>query len=474
MQRRAPGTTRGLGAQRARSSASSGAAAYALAAKPARTPVRRSRSRRLPAGPPLPSWLQTLAFWTDLDRFLRAAARRYGSTFTVRVFPWGEVVVVSDAHAIRTVFTGDPEAWRGGESYRLLGPLIGPRSLVLLDGEEHLRVRRQLLAPFHGEAVRRHEQAIEAVAQAEVERWPLGRAFELTERMRAITLEVMLHCVIGAEQRRRLDELRSTLAEAVKLRPLMLLMWACPPLARVPPWRSFDRRLERAKALLREEIARRRADPAVGERADVLSCLIGACELDEEMLLDQLTTLLLAGHDTTATSLVWAVERLVRHPQALARAREDERYLDAVVKETLRTRPALPAVTRRTTREVQLDGWTLPAGVTVMPGIRLAHLCERHFADPDAFRPERFLEGEGGGYAWVPFGGGTHRCIGAAFAAFQMRVVLRTILARAELAPDRPREERIRNEHVTLVPARDGRVVKVRSLQPGATAARMG
>lgn len=465
MDRRAAWTTRGLGAERARSSASSASTtgAFALAGLRAPGHERPRTGRRLPAGPPLPLWLQTLAFWTDIERWLRLAERRYGSMFTVRVFPWGEVVVVSDPHAIRTVFTGDPDAWRAGESYQLLGPLIGRRSLVLLDGEEHLRVRRRMLPPFHGEAVRRHERMIERIARAEVARWPSGRAFELTEPMRAIALEVMLRCVIGAAEPRRLAQLRRALADAVKLRPLMLLMWAWPPLARVPPWRSYNGRLARARALLREEIARRREDPAVGERADVLSCLISAGELDEGLLLDQLSTLLLAGHDTSTTSLVWALERLVRHPQALARAREDEAYLDAVVRESLRVRPVLPAVTRRTTREVQLGGWTLPAGVTVMPAILLTHLRCEHFHDPERFSPERFERDEGGGYTWIPFGGGTHRCIGAAFATFQMRVVLRTILALAELRPDRDRDEPVRNEHVTLVPGRGGRVVKVRS-----------
>jgi cytochrome P450 family 135 len=430
-------------------------------------PAARPRPQ-LPAGPPLPAWLQTLAFWRDIDRFLRAGRRRYGSLFTVRVFPWGNVVVVCDAATIRTVFTGDSEVWHAGESYELLGPLIGARSLVLLDGAEHLKVRRQMLPPFHGEAVRRHEQVIAAIAAAEVERWPLGRAFALTERMRAITLEVMLQAVIGAEQPQRLAELRRALAAAVQLRPLMLLMWAWPPLARVDPWRAYNGRLEHAKALLREEIARRRADPALHERSDVLSTLIAAGELDDGMLLDQLTTLLLAGHDTSTTALQWALERLVRHPAAIARARADERYLDAVVKETLRLRPVLPAVTRRATQPVALAGYSLPAGTTVMPGVRLAHLCPQHYSDPEVFRPERFLEGEGGGYTWIPYGGGTHRCIGAAFASFQMRVVLREILARAELRPDRPRGEAIRNEHVSLVPARGARVVMVARRPPPA------
>jgi cytochrome P450 len=236
-------------------------------------------------------------------------------------------------------------------------------------------------------------------------------------------------------------------------------MWAWPPLARVGPWRRFNRRLEHARALLAEEIADRREDPGVGERTDVLSILIGAGELNDEDLLDQLATLLLAGHDTSTIALSWTLERLVRHPAALARAREDDAYLDAAVKETLRLRPVLPAVAREVARPVEIAGRTLAVGTTVMPAVRLVHLSDEHFQDPESFRPERFLEGEGGGYSWVPFGGGTRRCLGASFAALQMRVVLRTVLRACELRPDRRRDEAVRNDHITLVPARGARVV---------------
>jgi cytochrome P450 len=407
----------------------------------------------------MPMPLQTLAFWGSIDRFLRACERRYGPIFTMRVFPWGETVVVCDPDAIETIFTGDPRVWKAGESYDLLKPLIGEHSLVVLDGAEHLQVRRQLLPPFHGDTVRGYEQLIESITTEALAQWPVGEPIELTERMRAITLEVMLRAVIGTEESPRLAELRRTLAAAVLLRPLVLLMWVWHPLAKVGPWRAFNNRLRHARDLLAQEIRLRRADPSLAQRTDVLSKLIATGEMDDETLLDQLATLLLAGHDTSTTALCWSVERLVRHPQALERARRDERYLDAVVKEALRLRPVLPAVTRRTAAPVEIAGRALPAGVTVMPCIQLVQRSRRYYPEPDQFRPERFLEGQGHGYAWIPYGGGTHRCVGASFAAFQMRIVLRTILAQTELSADRPQDERIRNEHITLVPGRGGRVV---------------
>jgi cytochrome P450 len=412
-------------------------------------------------GPPLPQALQTLLFWTRIDRFMRACARRYGATFRLRVFPWGEVVVVSDPEDIRGVFTGAPGTWRAGESYALLAPLIGRRSVVLLDGEEHLRVRRRMLAPFHGDAVSRHESVIESITLAEVASWPWGTPFALLERMRAITLEVMLRAVIGVEEPERLAPLRSALAGAVDLRPLILLMWAFPVLRRVGPWGAFERRLANTRGLLGEEIERRRHETGVAERADVLSILLSSGELGDEDLLDQLATLLLAGHDTSTTALTWTLERLVRNPQALARAREEPAYLDAVVKETLRLRPVLPAVAREAARPVRVAGHVVAAGTTVMPCIRLVQLSEERFPDPLSFRPERFLEGQGGGYSWIPFGGGARRCLGASFASFHMRVVLRTILANVELAPERAADEAVENRHITLVPGRGGRVVRL-------------
>ncbi|HEY6779332.1 MAG TPA: cytochrome P450, partial [Thermoleophilaceae bacterium] len=344
----------------------------------------------------------------------------------MRALPWGDVVVVTEPETIKTVFTGDPDLWRAGEGYELLRPLLGSHSVIVLDGEEHLRARRRLLPPFHGAAVRGHEQMIEQVTAERVARWPLQRPFAVLEQMKVITLEVLLRSVLGVASRARRDELGAAIVRGVALRPIALLMWVWPPLQRVGPWRRFHAGLAHARQLILEEIARARNDPALAERSDVLALLVRAGELSDAELLDQVGTLLLAGHDTTATALAWTLERLVRHPAALACARVDDAYLDATIKEALRLRPVLPAVVRRLSRRTELAGWELPAGTTVMASARLVQLSPAVFPRPLQFRPERFLEGQGCTYSWIPFGGGTRRCLGAAFASFHMRVVLRT------------------------------------------------
>jgi cytochrome P450 len=408
---------------------------------------------------------QTYLVWRHMDWFMRACQRRYGAIFTVRALPWRRIVMVCDPDVIKTIFTGDPEIWRAGESYRLLAPVLGERSVMVLDGAEHLRTRKRLLPPFHGDAIRRYEEVIETIAAEEVARWPVGEPISLVEAMRRITLEVILRAVIGTEGGARLAEMRAALLHLVDVNPLLVLtpLWA--PLQRVGPGRDFKQRLQNAKSLLLEEVARRRADPQVAQRTDVLSLLVCSGELSDAELLDQLTTLLIAGHDTSTSALAWTLERLVRHPLELEHAREDDEYLDAVIKEVLRLRPVLPAVARHTARPVTLAGYRLPAGVTVMPGIRLVHLDAELFPDPENFRPERFLEGQGSNYGWIPYGGGTRRCLGASFASLQLRVVLRTVLVRAELRAEVLEDEPIQSRFITLVPGRGARVIQTRRLQ---------
>jgi cytochrome P450 len=401
-----------------------------------------------------------------IDRFGSSCQRRYGGTFSVDAFPWGKVVVATEPEAIKTIFTGDPDLWRAGEGYELLRPLLGQHSVIVLDGDDHLHERRRMLRAFHGQGVRRHEQMIAAVTREHVADWPIGRPFTLMDRMQSITLSVLLQAVLGVQEPARIRELGVAIERGVALRPLALLMWIWPPLQRVGPWRRFHEGLARARGLIRAEIERARSDPHLEQRSDVLALLVAEGELNDDQVLDQVGTVLLAGHDTTTTALAWTVERLVRHRQALEQARADDRYLDAVVKETLRLRPVLPAVVRRLSGAAELAGHMLPAGTTVMASTRLVHLSPAVFPDPLSFRPERFLEGKASAYSWIPFGGGTRRCLGAAFASFHMRVVLRTVLRQTELWADRPADEALRSDHITLMPGRGVRVVRKPNLDP--------
>jgi cytochrome P450 len=406
--------------------------------------------------------LQTLLIWNRTNPFLERCQRRYGPVFTIRAEPWGRAVHVNDEGLIKEIFTGDPNVFHAGEGNSMLAPVLGKSSVLVLDEDEHLRARKRLLPPFHGDAVRRYGEVIERIVVEECARWPIGRPFPLHPRTRALTFEVILKAVIGVTDPVREQALREVLPTTVDLEFVTLLMWVYPWLGRLGRWRRFRLAVERANRLLREEIAARRTDPSLSEREDVLSQLVLAGDFNDEELRDQIMTLLLAGHETTATGLAWAFERLLRNPHPLARAREGEDdYLDAVARETLRVRPVIPAVLRQLQRPVELGGWHLPAGVTVMPAISSIHGDPSVFPEPESFRPERFLDGEGSTYTWIPFGGGRRRCLGAAFASFEMRVVLRTILARTTLRADRPRDEGVRNRHITLIPARGARVVRI-------------
>lgn len=429
----------------------------------------------LPPGPRLPYALQTLLVWQFTGPFLRFCRRRYGPTFTVRAYPGKASVYLTEPEDIKAAFAADPDVLRAGEANAILGPVLGHRSVLLADGEEHLRRRRLMLPPFHGDSVRRYAGVVAEIADAEVATWPKGSPFRLHKRMQAVTLEVILRAVIGVDNPRRLAQLRVALRRIVEFAPGVLLMWVWPQLGAVGRWRRQRRWQAEAEALLGEEIARRRSAPDLEGRTDVLSLLLGAryddgSAMDDDELRDQLMTLLLAGHETTATGLAWAFERLARHPEAMAAAQRaardgDDAYLDAVVKETLRVRPVIPDVARLVVEPISLAGYELPAGITVMPSISLVQHGQA-FADADAFRPERFLGEDGPApYTWIPFGGGRRRCLGAAFASLEMRIVLERVLSQVDLSAPSARAEWVLPQHITLVPMRGARL----TAQPRAT-----
>jgi len=313
------------------------------------------------------------------------------------------------------------------------------------------------------------------VTREEMAHWPRGTAFELHPRMQAIALEVILRAVIGVEDPARLAQLRDLLPRLGELNIVLLLSWSWPRLNGFGPWRKYERLRHRIDEVLYDEIARRRGAPDLERREDILSLLIRGSEdedpMTDEELRDQLITLLLAGHETTATGLAWAFERLLRHPQALLRLEQEiasgeDAYLDAVVKETLRVRPVIFDVARKLKAPAEVAGYTLPAGVTVMPAVGIVQRSRERWTGPREFRPERFLEGQPEPYTWIPFGGGTRRCLGAAFATVEMKTVLRTVLSELELRADRPQPERARMRHITLVPSRGARAIAAARREP--------
>jgi len=425
----------------------------------------------LPPGPRIPVAWQTLRFWSRPEALLHSTRLRFGNVFTLRVAPVGDIVFLGDAAVIKEVFTGPTDLFHAGEGNGILAPVMGKRSVLLLDEDEHLRRRKSMLPAFHGERVRKQVDLIRALAADEVGRWPLGRPFALLDRFQALTLEVILQVVFGVRDDARLDRLRALLPRVVELPTWLLLMWLRPELASIPPWRGFTRLLATVDDLLLDEIAERRRATDLDERHDVLSMLVGARDengagMDDRDLRDQLMTLLLAGHETTATALSWTFERVLRHPAVEARLRaavadNDDEYIDAVVKEILRVRPVIDRVARRVTRPVELGGHRLPAGTRVAPAISLIQLDAAHYDDPWTFRPQRWLEPPtGSGYSWLPYGGGTRRCLGATFANVEMREVIRIVISSCDLHADRPASEKQIGRHITISPARRARVVR--------------
>jgi cytochrome P450 family 135 len=425
----------------------------------------------LPPGPPGPRLLHTLGWVTRPGPWSRRLRARYGDTFSLRIANEAPWVMLGHPDAVKQVFTGDPQVLHAGEGNVILKPLLGPRSVLLLDGKDHMAERKALLPPFHGERMQAYGDLIAGIAAREVASWPQREPIAIRPRMQALTLEVIMQAVFGVRD----DALRALLAGTLDWttdpRRLLYVVLAGPD--RVT--RLFRKVRAPVDDQLSAEIARRRAAPDLHERTDILSMLLTADAMDEATLRDELLTLLVAGHETTATALAWALERLARHPDKWERLNErsggepagrdrcDEDYLDAVIKETLRLRPVIPIVLRVLKQPLEIAGYALPAGVAVAPSILLMHTRADVYPDPFAFRPERFLSQPAGTYTWIPFGGGVRRCLGASFAVFEMKTVLRAVAQGVkDLTPDRPQAERVTRRAVTLVPHRGARVLAAR------------
>jgi cytochrome P450 len=415
----------------------------------------------LPPGPRAPRALQMAAWLARPLWFASQCRARFGDMFTVRIEerPW---VMLADPAAIREVFTMPPDLARAGDANAILRPMLGPTSVLLLDGAEHLHQRRLMLPAFHGARLQRYRDIMVEATDRALAGWRPGDRIALRPHAQAITLEVIVRAVFGVSDAAAHERLGALLADVLdrltRVRRMVRIAAAGPNSPRIVA--LFRRELADVDAELRRLIAERRAAPDLAERDDVLAMLLLARDedgrgLSDAELRDELMTLLVAGHETTANSLAWAFERLSRTPGGLERVASDGAYAEAAVRETLRLRPVIAVVARRLTRAASVGGRALPEGTVVVPCIVLVHRRPDVYPDPDAFRPERFLDRAPGTYTWIPFGGGIRRCLGASFAQMELEVVLRRIAQRVALAPV-GEPEPVRRRAITLVPARGG------------------
>jgi cytochrome P450 family 138 len=426
---------------------------------------------RVPAGPRLPRQLQGLAFLVSRRAAMRRLRRRYGPVFSIDVPVFGRAVVISDPALVRQVFLASTEVV--GNAERNLGRVLGPGSLFSLDGDAHHRQRKLLVPPFHGKRMQSYEAIIEEETLRETASWPEGTPLPVLPSMMRITLNAILRAVFGAEGA-EFEALRRLMPPFVTLGSrLAVLPMPTADLGRWSPWGRFNAYRREFDAIIDRLIAKALADPGLAERTDVLSIMLQARYDDGEPMTssdiaDQLVTLLAAGHETTATTLAWATERLRRHPAILSRlvAEADAgggELRQATILEVQRVRPVIDVTARRVKAEsVRLGDWELPRGQTILIGIGLVHADDAVFPDAAVFSPDRFVGVKPDRYAWVPFGGGFRRCLGAAFADMELNVVLRTMLREFELtATDEP-DERWHSRGVAYAPAKGGRAVVYR------------
>jgi cytochrome P450 len=408
-------------------------------------------------------------------RFLERCRDRFGDPFTARMAGLGTYVSVSSPELIKQVFTGDPDQLHAGEANAVLEPILGKHSVLLLDGAPHARQRKLLMPPLHGERMRAYAQLMVETTAAEVRRMPQGRPFSIHAHMQAITLEVILRAVFGLSAGEEMDRLRAALLELLDLPPA-IVTFIPPRLLDFPlsPYRTFVRRREEVHRRI-DAMVRSRRQSFDASKQDVLSLLLSARDeqgqpMTDEELHDELVTMLLAGHETTATALSWAFALVLGHAPAAERLQAELEtarlgdgsldlaalpklaYVDAVIKESLRLRPILPDVVRKLTSPTTLAGYEIPAGVNIMPTIYLAHRRAETYPEPEVFKPERFLDAKIDPNAWLPFGGGVRRCLGMAFALYEMKIVLAQTLLQARLKLASDRLPKVVRRAITLAP----------------------
>ena len=424
----------------------------------------------LPPGPRWPALVQSVALMRFRHQFVPWMHKKYGDVFTVRVVPQASPLVffTRPEHA-KEIFAGDPDVFHAGKGNAILGPVMGEHSLLLQDGGEHRRARKLLMPAFNGAALRRYQDVVTRLAQKEVTRWTPGVPFRSLDRMNALTLEVILHVVFGVTDEQRLARLRPLVNRTVDINPVVLLGWGYPFLQRFGPWKATVDNQRALDEVMYAEISERREAGDLAERSDVLSQLlaVGAEDgdrLSDAELRDQLVTLLLAGHETTATALSWSLYELGRDAAQLDKARAaasegNDDHLEAVMKEAMRLHPVIPMVARHLMAPATVGGWNLPRGTNIGPSIIVSHARSENFPDPTAFRPERFLDGQPAPNTWIPFGGGVRRCIGAGFSLMEGVAVLREVLLRYDVTVPPGTDDVPKVRNITSVPRHGARIV---------------
>jgi len=428
-----------------------------------------------PPGPRLPAYVQTLAFILAPGRFMRWCRGRYGDMVTLGTAFDARFVMVFTPELVKEVFRAPPDRLRAGEANALLGPALGQRSVLLLDGAEHLRQRKLLLPPFHGQRMREYETVMREATDRVVDSWRVGAPFPLMPAMQDLTLDVITRAVFGVEEGDRQAELKRRIRAMIqplsRRTGILVLAFSRGRIGDRGAMARFVENRRRLDEVIYAEIARRRTVPDLDSRTDILSMLLLARDeegepMTDEELRDELVTLLVAGHETTATGLAWTFD-LVLRDERVRRAVLDggDDYADAVIKESLRIRPVIPGVGRVVRGgPFELGGYTLPEGVEINPSIATIHNRGDVYPGVSDFRPERFLGPDAPDtYTWIPFGGGTRRCLGASFATFEMRVVLRRVLERTSLRVVAARPDKAQRRGITIVPKQGVQVVMDRA-----------
>jgi cytochrome P450 len=434
---------------------------------------------RLPPGPTAPGALQTLRWMFRPIELMERCRRRYGDVFSMQLGP-SRVVMIAEPEAAKETLNGNPAIFRAGDTNGLFRPVVGSHSILLLDGDEHMRQRRILLPAFGAAHGQQFEEQVREITERRVSSWEPGQRLRLQDEMEAISFESIMGVVFGGDEGPGRERLRELIPEMMDRcdSPFTLIPWFRRGAAGMTPYSRLMRVIDKVDAVLYDTIAERRADPMTQLRDDALSLLLQATyedgrPLSDREIRDQLLTMIMAGYETTTSALAWSLERLLHTPAVLEQVRTDfetgdERYLDGVVKEALRIRPVVPVVARRLTEPATVCGYTIPAGTILMVSIYLAHNDPRTYPEPEEFRPERFLAGVPEGAAWIPFGGGVRRCLGASFAQLEMRVVLREVLSAVRLRAGSPSAEHPRRKRFTFAPA-DGAQAVVEDRVPRST-----